>query len=141
MLTLETSLTIQAPIEQVWAALTTPELVKSYFFGTELVADWQVGGPIVFKGEWEGTPYEDKGIITAFDAPHRLEYLYLSSWSGKPDLPENYANIGYYLTASGDTTTLRITQDGLDSEEQRDHSIQNWQSIMGGMKSLVEAAS
>jgi uncharacterized protein YndB with AHSA1/START domain len=33
----------------VWRALTEPELVKEYFFGTTLVTDWAVGSPIVYR--------------------------------------------------------------------------------------------
>lgn len=46
--------TINAPLEKVWKALTEPEIVKQYFFGTDLVTDWKVGSPIIFQGEWEG---------------------------------------------------------------------------------------
>ena len=137
-ITLETSLTIAAPIEKVWAALITPETVKEYFFGTELVTTWKIGSPIYFRGEWEGTAYEDKGIVLDFEEGKSLKYSYLSSWSNKLDLPENYNNITYSLEENGEETVLTITQDGFEDEEKRAHSEQNWQSIMCGMKELVE---
>ena len=46
--------TIHAPIEKVWDGLTNPELVKKYFFGTQLVTTWAPKTPIFFRGEWEG---------------------------------------------------------------------------------------
>lgn len=46
--------TIDAPAEEVWAALTTPETIKHYFFGSEVETDWEEGSPIVFRGEYEG---------------------------------------------------------------------------------------
>lgn len=137
-LTLETRISIAAPIEKVWEALTSPEIVKQYFFGTDLVTSWQPGTPVFFRGEWEGTTYEDKGIVQAFDPPNSLRYNYLSSWSDLPDLPENYANISYTLHRENDITVLTITQDGFEDEEKRNHSEQNWQSVMGGMKDLLE---
>lgn len=33
------SVVINAPCQRVWDALTKPELVKEYFFGTNLVTD------------------------------------------------------------------------------------------------------
>jgi hypothetical protein len=60
-LTAKASVVIEAPISVVWDALTKPELIKRYMFGTNVVADWQVGSPIVCKGEWQGKTYEDKG--------------------------------------------------------------------------------
>jgi uncharacterized protein YndB with AHSA1/START domain len=60
MLTLNKSITINAPRQTVWDAITKPELIKKYFFGTNTVTTWKVGTPIFFRGEWEGKPYEDK---------------------------------------------------------------------------------
>jgi hypothetical protein len=39
------SIRIQAPAAEVWEALTRPELVKQYLFGTDLTADWQFSSP------------------------------------------------------------------------------------------------
>jgi uncharacterized protein YndB with AHSA1/START domain len=62
-LTLETSVSIKTTKSKVWNALTDPEQIKKYFFGTETVSDWKVGSPITFSGVWEGKPYIDKGTI------------------------------------------------------------------------------
>ena len=43
---------IKAPLNKVWDALINPELVKQYFFGTNLVTTWQVGSPILFRGKF-----------------------------------------------------------------------------------------
>ena len=69
-----TSVIIRAPIEDVWDALTTPELIKRWFFGVDTEADWQVGGPIVHRGEWQGKPYEDKGTVR-LTGPFTVESL------------------------------------------------------------------
>ena len=53
-LTGKVSININASSHEVWEALTTPEIIKKYFFGTNVTSDWKVGGPIIFKGEWEG---------------------------------------------------------------------------------------
>ena len=54
---------INASPEKVWTALTTPKLIKQWFFGVNTVTDWKVGSPIVHTGEWQGKAYEDKGNI------------------------------------------------------------------------------
>ncbi|MBP9689382.1 MAG: SRPBCC domain-containing protein, partial [Bacteroidia bacterium] len=69
--------TVNAPIEKVWDALINPEIVKQYFFGTELIANWAVGNDIIFKGEWEGEQYQDKGEILTFVPNKELSYSYL----------------------------------------------------------------
>jgi uncharacterized protein YndB with AHSA1/START domain len=136
--TAKVQLSIQAPAHKVWFALTDPGMVKQYFYGTDLVTDWQVGHPIYFRGEWEGTPYEDKGKVLEFDPPHALAYDYLSSWSELPDLPEHYSFIRYELVENAGITQLSIIQTKLDSEEKASHSEGNWIAVMEGMKKMVE---
>ncbi len=129
---------ISADASAVWRALTDPQIVKEYFFGTQLEADWKTGGKIYFRGSWEGKSYEDKGTILRVEPPRLLRYSYWSSLSGKEDIPENHANITYELAESNGFTTLTVTQDGADSEESRDHSASNWKMVFEGMKKIVE---
>src|SRR5688572_1862425 len=96
-LTGRASVTIDAPVSKVWEALTTPELIKKYFFGTNAISDWKEGSPLIFKGEWEGKSYEDKGVILK-SVPNKIfKYNYWSSMSGIEDKPENYVTITYNL--------------------------------------------
>ena len=60
------SVTINAPGAKVWDALVNPEAIKQYMFGTNVVTDWREGSPIIWKGEWQGKSYEDKGVILQF---------------------------------------------------------------------------
>ncbi len=113
-------------------------MIKQYFFGTETDCDWKKGSPIFFRGEWEGTKYEDKGTILDIETESFVRYNYWSSLSGTTDAPENYATIVYELTANGNSTILKITQDGIADEEKKKHSETNWKFIMGQMKELVE---
>ena len=66
-----THINILATATEVWGALTKPELIKKYFFGTDVISDWKVGSPIIFKGEWKDKHYEDKGTILEV-APNEL---------------------------------------------------------------------
>ena len=59
---------IDAPPEKVWRALTDPELIKKYMFGSEVKTDWKPGSPITWTGEFEGRAYEDKGEIISVRA-------------------------------------------------------------------------
>ena len=132
------SLEINSDSATVWKWLTTPELIKQYFFGTQTDTDWKKGNPIIFRGEWEGKKYEDKGTILDIQPGKFVKYNYWSSMSGTPDVPENYATIVYELAAKGNTTILTIIQDGIKTEESKTHSEQNWFAVMGGMKKMIE---
>lgn len=137
---LKTQLTINAPIERVWAALTQPELVKQYFFGTDLVTTWEPQTPIYFRGEWEGKPYEDKGTVLSFVPLQSLEYNYFSSWSDVEDAPENYQIIRYKVKPLGAKTMLIIEQHNIDTIDKKVHSLQNWKGLMMEIKKLLEHA-
>ncbi len=59
-------------------------------FGTDVVSDWKQGSTIVWKGEYKGKKYEDKGVIFKLEQNQTLQYSHFSPLSGKPDVPENY---------------------------------------------------
>jgi uncharacterized protein YndB with AHSA1/START domain len=130
--------TIHAPIEQVWAGLTQPELVKQYFFGTDLVTTWEPNTPIEFIGQWEGQAYRDKGTVLHYESCKMLRYNYFSSWSDLEDLPENYQVITYRVKSKGTSTILTIEQAGIDTLEKKQHSAQNWSALMIELKKLME---
>src|SRR4051812_26498833 len=103
---------INAPAEKVWQALTDPSMVKQWLFGTDMTADWKVGGQIRYKGVWEGKEYEDKGEILEFEPGKKFVSTYWSGMSGLPDTPENYQKVSYELVSEEDKTKLIITQEG-----------------------------
>lgn len=137
-LTLNTSISINAPKSKVWMALIDPEQVKKYFFGTILKSNWKVGSAITFSGEWEGKPYMDKGTILEIEMEKILKYNYWSSFSGTEDKPENYATIVYSLEEKNGETVVSILQDGIKTKEARDHSEENWKIVMNNLKELLE---
>jgi tRNA-Thr(GGU) m(6)t(6)A37 methyltransferase TsaA len=133
------SITLNAPAEKVWDHLTKHELIKKYFFGTEVETDWKPGSPIYFRGAWEGKKYEDKGKILEFIPHQRIAYLYWSSFSGLPDRPENYQTITFELGSEQDKTVLRVSQNC--SDEKKEHCESNWGMVLAGLKKQVELES
>ncbi len=137
-LTARASTTIHAPASKVWEALTNPELIKQYFFGTNVETDWKVGSPIYYRGEWQGKPYEDKGTIVDVEPNKRLVSTHWSPLAGLPDIPENYHTVTYLLEEHDGVTDVTLLQDHNASEEEKQHSEQNWQMMLAGLKKLVE---
>jgi len=133
-----TSVIIRAPIEDVWDALTTPELIKRWFFGVDTEADWQVGGPIVHRGEWQGKPYEDKGTILRFEPPTLLVHSHWSPASGVPDRPEHYQEVSWSLTDRDGATTLTVAETNLPSEEAKARSEESWKAVLDNLIDLLE---
>src|SRR5512136_1854258 len=113
----QATVTISAPTSRVWDALTKPELVKQYLFGTQMTTDWRVGSPITYEGTWEGKAYKDKGKVLQVEPGKLLVSTFWSALAGLPDVPENYQTVRYELASEGSRTRLTITQDNNATRE------------------------
>jgi uncharacterized protein YndB with AHSA1/START domain len=131
------STTIDAPTPRVWHALVDAEQIAQWMVGTTVETDWREGSPITWKGEWQGTAYEDKGTVLQAEEGRVLQYTHFSPLSGQPDVPESYHTITIELTGSM-PTHVTLTQDGNDDREMRDHSAAFWQSMLDTLRQQVE---
>jgi uncharacterized protein YndB with AHSA1/START domain len=134
-------ITINASAEKVWHALTDPELIRKYMFGTTVISDWKEGSKIIWKGEWEGTAYEDKGKILLFDPKKSLQYSHFSPLTGLSDSPENYHIVTIDLEEKDKQTTVTLTQTNNADEKAKDHSEKNWKMMLASLKKLLEESS
>ena len=130
---------IAAPAAQVWNALTDPEIIARYFFGARVLTDWQPGSQIVWQGEYQGRPYQDKGRILEAEPGRRLRVTHFSPSTGLPDVPENYHTITYELDEQGGTTHLCLSQDNNGDEAEAQRATQNWEMMLAALKKTVEA--
>lgn len=131
-------ITIQAPAEKVWRALTEPDLIAQFMFGTKVTTDWQPGSPITYEGEWQGKPYRDKGEVLEV-APNRLlKTTHFSPLSGKEDVSENYNVVTYELTPRDGGTSVTVIQENNPDQAMVDESEKTWAVMLGKLKSVVE---
>ena len=131
-------ITINSPIDKVWDALVNPDKIRQYMFGTNAISDWKEGSRIVWKGEWEGRKYEDKGVILKLEPGHRIQYSHFSPLTSQQDLPENYHIVTFELSGKGKQTLVSLLQDNNATEEDREHSEKNWKMMLAGIKNLLE---
>lgn len=132
------SITIHASRSKVWNALVNPKAIKRYMFHTNVVSDWNEGSPIVWKGQWQGKSYEDKGVILQFKPGHKIQYSHFSPLSGLPDKPEHYHTITIELADDGEQTRVSLAQDNNANEYARAHSEQNWAMMLASLKKFLE---
>jgi uncharacterized protein YndB with AHSA1/START domain len=116
--------TIDAPASRVWDVITDPAAVKEFMFGADLVTDWTVGGPILWRGEWEGKPYEDKGYILEVEPGQKLVHTHYSPLGGEED--------------KDGRTQLTLSQDNNTSEEAAEHSKGMWDMLVADVKQIAE---
>jgi uncharacterized protein YndB with AHSA1/START domain len=131
--------TIDAPKARVWDALVDRAALKQYMFGADVISDFREGSPIVWRGEWKGRPYEDKGTVLRARPSETLVYTHYSPLTGKPDVPDSYHTVTITLSDDGPRTRISLVQDGNENEESKGHSEQNWNTMLGGLKKYVEA--
>jgi uncharacterized protein YndB with AHSA1/START domain len=132
------SVRIDAPINTVWKSVTTPDLIKQWFFGVDTEAEWKVGGKLIHRGEYKGKPYVDSGEILEFTPPRRLVHSHWSDVSGKPDKPENREVVTWDLAEADGGTRLTITELNLPSEEAARTSAAAWKAALQGLKDMLE---
>ncbi len=132
------SISIDASVEEVWQALVNPDDIRQYMFGTTVVCDWREGSPITWQGEWQGKPYQDKGVILQFIPGRKIRYSHFSPISGVPDVPENYHTVTVELSQDGSQTWVLLSQDNNASEEERLHSQANWENMLATLKKFLE---
>jgi uncharacterized protein YndB with AHSA1/START domain len=138
-LTVSHTITIHAPVAKVWEALTNPDIIKLYLYGTRTTTDWKVGSDISFEGDYEGQTYKDKGIVREHIPLQRLSYRYWSGFSGAPDIPENYSLVTYSVKATADNTTeFTWDQQGFASEKGYEHSKNGMAAFMQSIKKIIE---
>lgn len=111
MKTTDSIVRIHAPTDRVWRALTVPELVKQWQYGSDLLTTWEPGASIVFRSEWNGQIFEQKGTVLEFVPTSRLRYSLFFPRPGVQDVPENHFFMTYELTESHGVTTLLFRQE------------------------------
>ena len=129
---------IAAPAAQVWRALTDPEIIARYFFGTKVETDWQPGSPGVWRGVYEGTSYEDQGRVLEVELHRLLKFTNISPLTGLPDTPENYHALALHLEEHGQTTRVWLTQDNNADEAEAQRATEDWKIVLRGLKRTVE---
>jgi len=134
----KTHIETTAPLTKVWEALVTPAMIQQYMFGTNAVSSWEVGAPIVWCGEWEGKPYEDKGQILQLQPERLLQYSHFSPLAGQPDVPENYHTVTIEVTAQGAGTLVTLMQDNNATADKQVQAEQNWGMMLDGLKKFLE---
>jgi uncharacterized protein YndB with AHSA1/START domain len=135
----QVSTEVETSLESAWKALTNPEVLGNAFFGSKVETTWQVGSPILFRGEHRGFSFEDRGEILSFSPPKQLRFSHWTALTGLEDKPLACHVVTIELLP-GAKTKLRLTQeDGKPVDEStRRQLTRNWSAILAGLKRAIE---
>jgi uncharacterized protein YndB with AHSA1/START domain len=127
---------IKTTQQKLWDAITTPEFMKQYWFGTYLESNWTKGAPwrmVSAKGE-----ITDAGEILEITPPRRL----VIQWrhERKPELKaEGYSLCTFDIEPVVGVMKLTVTH-SIDKETSKliEAVSGGWPKILSNLKSLLE---
>lgn len=138
--TIVQEITIAAPAERIFAALTDPgERVKWWgaegrFQTTHMESDLRPGGRWLMRGiGMGGKPFTVAGVYRTIERPRVLAFTWLPSWQS--DATESL--VRFDLEETDGVTRVRLTHSGLASAASRD-SHRGWPQILGWLKAHLE---
>jgi uncharacterized protein YndB with AHSA1/START domain len=130
---------IRTTPEKLWAALTTPEFIKKYWFGMNFETEWKVGSP--WKLIFPDGRVADTGEIVEIEEPKRLVLTWRNQF--RPDFrEEGEARCVIEIEPAGEVVKLTITHemDKPDSKLIGGVSI-GWPKILSSLKTLLETGA
>lgn len=126
---------IASTLEQVWNALTNPDITQLYWYGTRVQSEWKVGSKIVYMRDGEVT---DEHIVLAVDRPHSLRHSF------HPIFAEEYrkeepSRVTFNLEQNGDVVRLTLIHDEFPSDTRIFAGCrESWPPIISSLKTLLE---
>ncbi|WP_225972573.1 hypothetical protein [Ephemeroptericola cinctiostellae] len=76
-----------------------------------MLATWEIGAPIIFRNEWNGRVFEQKGNVLEFLSESHLKYSLFFPRPDLQDIPEHCFFMTYELTESEAVTFLLVRQE------------------------------
>lgn len=111
MITSKSTILIDANKQKVWDALTKPELVKLWQYGSDVLTDWKVGSEIRFQTKWEDKVFEQWGNILEIIPNQLIKYNLFFPRPEIEDKPENYFVMSYVISDFQNQTKLEILKE------------------------------
>ena len=130
---------IQTSPEKLWAALTTSEFIKKYWFGMNMETEWKAGSP--WKLVFPDGRVADTGQIVEIEKPKRLVLRWRNQF--RPELhEEGDARCVMELEPAGEVVRLIITHE-IDKPGSKliDAVGIGWPKILSSLKTLLESGT
>ena len=131
----EASVDVNGTPEQVWDALTNPEKTRGYYYGTDILSDWQPGS------RWTSESGDElylEGELLEVDAPNRIVQTFHVAIE-EPAASDAPSRVTWQLTPlGGGQTRVQMIHEEM-GQATRDYVEGGWEHILAGLKSVVES--
>ncbi len=125
---------IKTTPEQLWKAITDPELRRRYNFGASASSDWTPGS----RYELASGPMKlAEGENLQVDPPRRLVQSFTAVWSDEVRA-EGTSRVTWEIEQVEDSCRLTVTHDRL-REHAHGELYGGWPMILSGLKTLLES--
>lgn len=130
---------IRTTPEALWAALTTSDFMKKYWFGMNIETNWKAGSP--WKLIFPDGRIADAGEVVAIEKPKRLVLKWRNEFRAELR-EEGYARCEMEIEQAGEVVRLTITHeiDRPGSKLIGAVSV-GWPKILASLKTLLESGT
>jgi uncharacterized protein YndB with AHSA1/START domain len=133
----ETQIEIDATPEEIWQALTDPIKTQAYYYGTEILSDWQPGS------RWTSESGDElylEGELIEVEPPRRIVQTFHVVIE-EPAASDAPSFVTWEVAPLGDgRTRVRLIHEGM-GQATRDYVEGGWEHILHGLKDVVEAST
>lgn len=135
---------IQAPIADIWRALTDPALMPLWMCEDgdtmEVLVERRAGGAFMLRGTLHGMAFENHGTVRRFEPERAFEYDYWSTLSAArlADAPENYSALRFELAPLAAGTRLTLTLSRFPDASVHRHAGLYWRGTLPILKRFCE---
>jgi uncharacterized protein YndB with AHSA1/START domain len=140
--TIVEEITIRAPADRVFVALTSPQErvrwwgAEGRFRTTHVESDLRPGGKWLMRGVGlGGRPFTIAGVYREIERPRLLVFTWLPSWQDEPI----ETLVRFDFTEKDGATTVRLTHSGLAAESVRAQH-RGWPDILAWLKSYIDSS-
>lgn len=128
---------IKASPEQVWAALTHPDMTEKYYYGSRIESSLKPGSPFRYLVGGENPVMVD-GMVLDAQPPKRLVTTFAAKWTSE-NSKDRPSRVTYEITPMDGFCKLSLVHDDFDGETETFSNVaQGWSMILSGLKTLLE---
>jgi uncharacterized protein YndB with AHSA1/START domain len=131
---------IRTTAEALWAALITPDAIRSYWNGAVHESSWTPGAPWTLS--LPDGRVADTGEVLAYEPPRRLSVSWRNEFKAEL-LAEGYSRCAWEIEPDdGDVVKLTVTHEiDYPNSSFIAAAANSWPAILAGLKTLLETGA